>query len=187
MRSSIAESGRVAEPVGEGPVVARDAQQTETDDEHARHRPGAERDVERRLETVPRGLGGPHVRADGDVHPDEAGGCGEDGADQEADRRSPAELVVEADQQERDDGDDRDRLVLAAQVRGRTFLDTARDLLHALVPRGKAEEPVGKRNAVHDGGGAAHEREEHCVIPKEAQLSSPLRSPRRVAPGAACF
>ena len=123
----------VADPTGEDPVVARDAEQAEPDDEESRDRAGAERDVERLRQPVPRSLRGPHVRAHGDVHPDEAGRGRQDRADEKADRRRPAERVVEAEQQERHDRDDRDRLVLAAQVRGGALLHGARDLLHALV------------------------------------------------------
>ena len=101
--------------------------------------PARKATFERGLEPVLGGLGGAHVRAHGDVHPDEAGCRGEHRADQEADRRPPAELVVEAEQQERDDRDDRDRHVLAAQVGGRALLDGARDLLHALVAGGLLE------------------------------------------------
>ena len=38
----------VADPVGERPVVTGDAEQTEADDEQARHRARAEGDIERR-------------------------------------------------------------------------------------------------------------------------------------------
>ena len=89
---------RVPEPAGESPVVARDAEQAEADDHHAGHRACAKRNVERRLEPLAGGLGGAHVRPHGDVHPDEPGCCGEHSADEEADRRPPPELVVEAEQ-----------------------------------------------------------------------------------------
>jgi hypothetical protein len=39
----------VPQPVGQRPVVAGDAEQAEAHDEQARHRAGAEGDVERRL------------------------------------------------------------------------------------------------------------------------------------------
>ena len=133
---------RVVEPVREDPVVAGDAEQGEPDDEEAGDRAGAEGDVERRLEPAAGRLGGAGVRAHGDVHADEAGRGGEHGADQEADRRSPAELVVEADQEERHDRDDRDRRVLLAQVRRRALLHGARDLLHPLVAGRLLEQPV---------------------------------------------
>ena len=141
---------RVVQPVGEHPVVAGDAEQAEADDEHSRDRAGAERDVERRREAVARRLRRAHVRPHGDVHADEAGGRREDGADQEADGRSPAELVVEAEDQERHDRDDRDRRVLAPEVRGGAFLHGARDLAHPLVAVGLLEQPVGEPDAVRD-------------------------------------
>src|SRR2546429_364072 len=76
-----------------------------------------------------------------DVHPGDAGGGRQDRADEEAERRAPPELVVEADDEERHDRDDRDRLVLLAEVGRRAFLHGAGDLLHALVARGLLEEP----------------------------------------------
>ena len=100
------------------------------------------------------------VRADRDVHPDEAGGRGEDRADQEADRGSPAELVVEAEQEERDDRDDRDRRVLLAEVRRGALLHGAGDLLHPLVAGGLLEQPPGQIDAVRDGDARAEEREQ---------------------------
>ena len=100
-RSSTADLARVVERAGQEPVVPGDAEEPEADDEEARHRAGPERDLECRRDALARRLGGACVRADGDVHADEAGRRREDGADQEAERRAPAELVVEADQQDR--------------------------------------------------------------------------------------
>ena len=116
---------RVAEPVGEDPVVTGDAEQAEADDEHPGDRPGPKCDVEGRLDAVFRRLGGAHVRADGDVHADEPGGGREHRADEEPDCGPPAELVVEPDQEERGDRDDRNRPVLALEVRRRALLDGA--------------------------------------------------------------
>ena len=87
----------MAEPAGQHPVVARDPEQAEPDHEHPGDRARAERNVQRRLEAMLRGLGGAHVRAHGDVHPNEAGRRREHSADQEPDRSPPAELVVEAE------------------------------------------------------------------------------------------
>ena len=92
------------------------------------------------LET--RGLGGADVRADGDVHADEAGRGREHRSDEEADRRSPAELVVEAEQKERHDRDEGDRLVLPPEVRRGALLNGARDLAHFLVPGRLLEQPL---------------------------------------------
>ncbi len=159
--------GRVAEPVGEHPVVARDAEQTEAHDEQACHRAGPERDVERGLQASLRRLCRAHVGAHGDVHPDEARGRRQHGADQEADRRPPAELVVEAEQEERHDRDDRDRLVLPAQIRVGAFLDGTADLLHPLVSGRLLEEPVRQCQAVRHRDPRADEREENGVILEE--------------------
>ena len=170
MRSSIADDRAVVEPLGQDPVVAGHAEEPEADDEQARDRPRTERDVQRRLETRLGSLGGPDVGANGDVHPDEAGGRGERGADQEADRRSPAQLVVEAEQEEGDDRDDRDRRVLLLQVRRSALLNRAGDLLHPLAARGAREEPVHEIEAVEDRDPRAQEREQHGMILEEVHL-----------------
>ena len=160
---------RVAEPAGQDPVVARDAEQAEPDDEHARDRAGAERDVERGLEAVPRGLGRPHVRAHRDVHPDEAGGRGEERPDQEADRRAPAELVVEAEQEERrrsrrwrssgTGGADRPRRPPGSRV----AISCIRSL-----PAGSRSSQIVSPMPYRDGEQSAQEREQHGVISEEA-------------------
>ena len=111
------------------------------------------------------GLGGADVRAHGDVHADEAGGGREDRADQEAERRPPAELVVEAEQQERDDRDDRDRHVLPAQVGAGAFLHGARDLAHPLVAGGLLEEPGGQPDPVRHRHPRTDQGDEHGVMP----------------------
>ena len=156
------------------PVVAGDAEQAEADDEQAGDRAGAERDVERRRQARAGGLRRAHVRAHGDVHADEARRRREHRADQEADRGPPAELVVEAEQQERDDRDDGDRHVLAAQVRRGAFLHGARDLLHALRARGLLEDPAREVEPVDDGRARAEQREQHCMVMK---TSSSVRAP----------
>ena len=62
---------------------------------------------------------------------------------------APAELVVEPEQQERDDRDERDGRVLLLQVGGCALLHGAGDLLHALVarPAGRAARPSGRSRA----------------------------------------
>ena len=140
----------VAEPVREDPVVAGDAEQAEADDEQARHRAGAERDLERRRDALAGRLRRPDVRAHGDVHADEAGGGREERADRESDRRAPPELRVEADREQRHDGHERDRRVLLLEVRGGALLDGTRDLLHPLVPGRLLEQPPGQVEAERD-------------------------------------
>ena len=157
----------VSDPVGEHPVVARDAEEPETDDEEAGHRAGAERDLERGLQPVARSFRGPDVRAHRDVHPDEARRRREHGADEEPERRAPAELVVEAEQEERHDRDDRDRRVLLAEVRGGALLHGARDLLHALVPGRLLEQPPREVQPVQNRHGRARKREPDGVIYEE--------------------
>ena len=155
---------RVAEPAGQEPVVAGDAEQAEADDEQARHRAGAEGDVQRGLQPAARRLGGAAVRAHGDVHADEAGGRRQHGADQEAERRAPAELVVEAEHEERHDRDDRDRRVLLLQVGRSALLNGAGDLAHPLVAGRLLEQPPGQIEPVAHGHAGTDEAEEHGVM-----------------------
>src|SRR5439155_840848 len=153
-------------------------------------RPRAERDVESRPEPAPRRFGRPHVRADGDVHANEPGARGEDGADQEADGRAPAELVVEAEEEERHDRDGGDGRVLTPQVGGSPFLDGLGDLPHALVAVRAAQQPNGQPDAVGDGDARADERKQHRMVVEEApddQRSYPLTKSAPSDPGAAGF
>ena len=163
---------RVPDPVGQHPVVARHSEEPETDDQETGDRARAERDLERRLQPLTRRLCGSHVRADRDVHSDETGECREDGADQEPEGGAPPELVVEAEQEERHDRDDRDRRVLLAQIRRSTLLDRASDLLHLLVAGGLPEQPPGQIDAVQDGEERARQREPDGMVYEEVHRSS---------------
>ena len=104
--------------------------------------------LQRGLEPVAGRLGRPRVRAHGDVHADEAGGRREHRADEEADGGPPAELVVEAEQEERHDRDDRDRRVLPAQVGRGALLHGAGDLAHPLVAGRLLQQPGRQPEAV---------------------------------------
>ena len=163
----MAESGEWPHDLRQQQVVAGDSEQAETDDEQAGDRARLERDVERRLETVLGRSCGAHVRADGDVHADEAGRGRETGADEEAEGAAPAELVVEAEQQERDDRDERDGRVLLLEVGGGALLHGARDLLHALVACRPAHQPQRQVEAVQDRYERADECEENSVVLEE--------------------
>src|SRR5262249_461346 len=143
-----------------------------------------------RLEAVTRCLGGARVRAHSDVHADEAGGCGQRRANEESDRRSPAELVVEADEEERDDGDGGDRHVLALEVAARPFLYGTGDLADALVPGREPQQPDGQHEPVDDRDRRADEREQHRVVVEEAgyrHRSTPSQSHAPSVLGAAGF
>ena len=74
-------------------VVAGDADQAETDDQHAGHRARAERDRQTLRQTLARGFRGAHVGAHRDVHADITGGARKRGADQIADGFLPAEEI----------------------------------------------------------------------------------------------
>ena len=164
---------RVVEPARQHPVVAGDAEQAETDDEQARHRAGAEGDVQCGCDTAASSLGGAEVRAHGDVHADEAGGRREDGADQEADRRAPAkhrgreDVVIDPEQHERHDRNHRDRLVLLLQICRGAFLNCLGDLLHALIALGLLHQPGNEINTVRDPYERRYEPTEHRVIFEE--------------------
>ena len=81
--------GAVAEKAGENAEVAGDAEKREAGDKQTGHRARAEGDVEAAGERFRRRLRGAHVGAHRDVHADEAGRAGQDGADREADRHRP--------------------------------------------------------------------------------------------------
>src|SRR4029450_4464075 len=110
------------------------------------------------------------VGAPGDVHADEAGGRRERCANQEADGGAPAELVVEAEQEEGDDRAERDRHVLPPQGRRRALLNGARDLLHALAAGRATQYPVGQPDPVGDRDARANEREKHRVVTEEIHV-----------------
>ncbi len=162
----------VPDPVGQHPVVPGHAEEAEPDHEEPGHRARAERDLERGLQAFAGSLGRADVRAHGDVHADEPGGPGEDRADQEAERGPPAELRVEAEQEERHDRDDRNRRVLLPQIRRSALLDRARDLLHELVPRRLSQQPPGQVDAVQHREHRARKRESDSVIYEEVHRSS---------------
>ena len=157
----------LVEPLDENPVVAGHAEQPEADNQQARDRPGGECDPQRRRDALLGCLRGTDVRADRDVHPDEAGCRREDGADQEADRRIPAEVVPEPDDEEEDDGDEGDRRVLAAEVGGCALLHGLRDLLHPLCSGRKPEEPERLENAVDDRDARTDERDQDGMVSDE--------------------
>ena len=167
MRSRDRRLRRVPDPVGQHPVVPGDAEKAEPHDEQARDGAGAERNLECRLQALARSLGGADVRAHRDVHPDEASQCREDRTDQEAERGAPPELVVEAEQEERHDRDDRDRRVLLAQIRRSALLNRAPDLLHLLVARRLLEQPPGEVQAIQNRHGRTRKREPDGVIYEE--------------------
>ena len=100
-------------------------------------------------------------------------------ADQEAERRAPPELVVEAEQEERHDRHDGDGRVLLAQVRRGALLDRARDLLHLLVAGRLLQQPPGEVEPVQNRHGRAREREPDGVIYEEVHGPPVLPSSRR--------
>ena len=163
---------RVAEGTGEEPVVAGDAEQAETDDEQPRDRPGAERDLERGRNALARRLRRAKVRADSDVHADEARRGGEHCPDHEAERRTPTERVVEPDQNDRQDRDNGDPGVLLLQVRGGALLYGTRNLAHPLIALRLFEQPVGQVEPKQHCDTRADEREGHSMVIEEVHQPS---------------
>ena len=181
MRSSTADSGLLPEPAGEDPVVTGDTEQAEPDDEQAGHRAGAEGDLERGADTLAGGLRGAHIRANGDVHADEPGGRREQRTNEEADRRAPAELVVEPDGEERHDRDRGNRRVLLLEVRRGALLHGPGDRLHPLVAGRLREQPPGQVQAERDRDACTDEREQHGVVNEEVHPSSGTEPSQRSA------
>ena len=120
----------LADDPGQDPVVAGNTDQREADDEHAGDGAAPECDRQSRRDASPRGLRDAGVRAHGHVHPDIAGGGGQQPADREPDRDPN---VLDRDQDdEQDHADARDRGVLAVQVGAGTFLHGGGYRLHPL-------------------------------------------------------
>src|SRR5205085_4236812 len=80
---------------------------------------------------------------------------------------SPAKLVIEAEQQERNDRDAGDREVLPAEIGRGSLLHRALDLAHSLVPLRAAEQPRRVRNPSGHGDARADEREQHWMVVEE--------------------
>ena len=112
-----------------------------------------------------RGLGHAGVGAHRDVHPDVAGGAGEQGADEEPE--GDREVLDEDERHEDDHPDPGDHGVLAVEVRAGALLHGARDALHDLVARRQRQELARGHEAVGHGAQRAHQRDEHPVVGQE--------------------
>ena len=123
--------------------VAGDAEQGEADHQHAGDCAAAERDAERAGDAAARGLGSAHVRAHRNVHADVTGESGQDRAERKTHCGGPVQC--EADHDEQDHANHRDRPVLAIQIRARSLLDRGRDLLHARIAGRFGEDPAKNR------------------------------------------
>jgi hypothetical protein len=153
----------VVQELGQHDVVAGHAEQAEADHEHAGDRAAAECDLQRGVHAATRRFGRAHVGAHRNVHADETGQAGQDCADGEADRRGPAELG-QADDDEQDHADDRDRPVLPVEGGARPFLHGLCDLLHALVAGGLGEDPAARPDTVDDRDEGAAQRDPQTVF-----------------------
>ena len=141
--------GRIAERAGENAEIDGDPEQREAGDQQAGHRARAEGDVEAAGERFGRRLRGAHIGAHRDVHADEAGGAGEDGADREADRHRPRQEKPETD--EDDDADAGDGRILAPEIGLRPLPHRAGNLLHSLRAGVRRHEARDRVDAVDDG------------------------------------
>ena len=121
---------RIAGEPGENGVIDRDAEQREAGHQQAGDRARLEGDVEAAGQRFRRRLRGAHIGAHGDVHADEAGGAGQQRAEQEAEGHPPAEQ--DHKQHENAAADIGDGRVLALQIGLRAFGDGAGDFLHLL-------------------------------------------------------
>ena len=95
-------------------VVASHPEQAEADDQHAGDGATLEGHGQCRRYAATRRFGCPHVGTDRNVHADETGRPGEDGADQEAEGGQPTQFGNQTNDEEEDDANDRDGLVLSA-------------------------------------------------------------------------
>ena len=140
--------GRLVQRAGEKAEIERDAEQREAGDQHAGDGAGLEGKLQPAGQRLGRRLGDPHVGADRNVHPDEAGRSRQDGADRKADRHQPAER--EADDHEDHDADDTDGGVLPLEIGLRALAHGLRNFLHLLAARIGAHHRLGRPDAICD-------------------------------------
>jgi hypothetical protein len=143
---------------GQDPVIARDAQQAQADDQQAGDGAAAEGDLQGRIQALAGRLRGTDVGTDGDVHADEAGRAGQQRANGKTDGGRPVER--KANDQEQRDADKSDGHVLALQIGACTLLDSGRDLAHAVVAGGLCHDPFDRYDAVRDRADRAGERKQ---------------------------
>ena len=144
---------RQAEADREQRVVTAEAQDGETDDEHAGDGARLEGDAEALGEALGGRFSGTDVGLYRDLHPDIAGCARQDCADQEADRGLPVH-EKDGDQHGDDGADDGDRAVLAVEVGVGAFLNRLGDFLHLCAAGGQRHEPLGGKNAIRHGNDA---------------------------------
>ncbi len=140
---------RAGAHASEDHIVARNAEQAETDHEQAGDSATPERDVQCGIDALGCGLGGAHVGPHRDVHADVAGQSREHRADHEADGRRPAEWR-EPEHQRDHDADEANGRVLAIHVGFRTFLHRRGNLLHALASCRLLENPPCRNDSEQD-------------------------------------
>ena len=148
---------RIAEQAQHGEVVAGDAEQPQAHHQHAGDGAAAERDFERGVDALMRGLRGAHVGAHRDEHADIAGEPRENGAHREAAGRGPAQSQTQRDEQ--DDPDDGDGGVLPIQIGLGAGLNRRGDFLHARIARGLRQNPAHRNDAVEDRNNASCNRQ----------------------------
>ncbi len=148
-------------------VIAGDADERESDDEHARHRAGTESDVERAGDTTTRRLGDASVRPDRNVHADIPSARGQHPANGKADRDTN---ILNRDQRdEENDTDASDRRVLPVQIGAGALLNRQRDRLHLLVARRKRQQRTRSDRAIEDRARCAHKRNQDAMMRQKAR------------------
>ena len=139
-------------------VISGDAQQAETGDQNARHRAGAERDIQSGLKSPgPRRIGGTDIAPNRDVHPDIPGHTRQDGADEIADGDIPVER--HAKNYANDHADAGNGCVLPVKIGAGAFLNGEGDLRHPLIPGARAKNGAGGECAVNKGDQPARNHE----------------------------
>ena len=134
-------------------VVAAEADDRETDDEHAGDGARLERDAETLGEALGGRFSGADVGLHRDLHADIAGRARENRADDEANRRLPVP-EEDGDQNGDDDADHADRAVLAVEEGVGAFLNRLGDLLHLGGAGRQGHEPLGREQAITEGNNA---------------------------------
>ena len=139
------------------PIKAGDAQQAQSNDQHAGDGAASEGHVQCRANPVGRGLCRAHVGFDRHVHADEAASTRQNRPNDKADGGDTVQK--EPHQNGQHHAHDGDGFVLSSQVSGGTCLNSGRNFLHPGIAGILGKDPPSCPNAVSHGNQATNERQ----------------------------
>ncbi len=138
----------MSERAGQNAEIAGNAEKRETGHQEAGHRARAEGDVEAAGERFGRRLRRADISPHRDVHADETGRAGKDGADRKPDRDRPRQQQTKPD--EDDNSDAGDGHILAPKIGLRPLPHRSGNLLHPLRAGVRRHEARDRIDAVDD-------------------------------------